>query len=240
MKITYSTISKTGKRPNNEDAFRVIEMPEENRWMGIVCDGMGGHDFGEVASETVVSKISEFWTRNRAIPDSEETVIKACKKASVAINEKTFGLNHCQMGTTMVMASIEDNKVTIAHIGDSRCYLIRPGHYDDNNVENTDTDHVLYQTNDHVSHDYEWELVTKCFFSYHPEKAEPEIVQFEIQPGDRLLLCSDGVYKCIDSKVLKARIMGAKVPDDMLKAIESGYERYGQDNYTAIMAIINE
>ena len=133
---------------------------------------------------------------------------------------------------------IEGNKVTIAHIGDSRCYLIRPGLYDYTDIENTDMDHVLYQTNDHVSHDYEWELVTKCFFSYHPEKAEPEIVQFEIQPGDRLLLCSDGVYKCIDSKVLKARIMEAKVPDDMLKAIKSGYERYGLDNYTAIMAMI--
>ena len=43
MKITYSTVSETGKRLNNEDAFRVIDMPEKNRWMGIVCDGMGGH-----------------------------------------------------------------------------------------------------------------------------------------------------------------------------------------------------
>ena len=53
MEIRYATISKTGRRHNNEDAFKVIDMPESNRFMGIVCDGMGGHSFGETASETV-------------------------------------------------------------------------------------------------------------------------------------------------------------------------------------------
>lgn len=51
MEIRYTTISKTGRRHNNEDAFNVIDMPESNRFMGIVCDGMGGHSFGETASE---------------------------------------------------------------------------------------------------------------------------------------------------------------------------------------------
>ena len=45
MKIKYATISKTGRRSNNEDCFNVLEMPEHNRFMGIVCDGMGGHSF---------------------------------------------------------------------------------------------------------------------------------------------------------------------------------------------------
>ena len=45
MKIKYATISKTGRRSNNEDCFNILEMPEHNRFMGIVCDGMGGHSF---------------------------------------------------------------------------------------------------------------------------------------------------------------------------------------------------
>ena len=49
MEIRYATISKTGRRHNNEDAYKVIDMPQNNRFMGIVCDGMGGHSFGETA-----------------------------------------------------------------------------------------------------------------------------------------------------------------------------------------------
>lgn len=51
MEIRYATISKTGRRHNNEDAYKVIDMNKNNRFMGIVCDGMGGHSFGETASE---------------------------------------------------------------------------------------------------------------------------------------------------------------------------------------------
>lgn len=79
MKIQYATISKPGRRSNNEDSFNVLEMPEHNRFMGIVCDGIGGHSFGEVASNAVFN----------------------------AINQKSYDLSHAEMGTTMVMASIE-------------------------------------------------------------------------------------------------------------------------------------
>lgn len=57
VKIQYATISETGKRKNNEDAFRMIGMSDGNRWLAVVCDGMGGHDKGEVASETVADAI---------------------------------------------------------------------------------------------------------------------------------------------------------------------------------------
>ena len=51
MKIHYATISETGKRQNNEDAFRIVNSEDGNRWLAVVCDGMGGHAMGEVASE---------------------------------------------------------------------------------------------------------------------------------------------------------------------------------------------
>lgn len=60
MKITYSTITKIGRRSINQDAFNVIDMAEKGRWMGIICDGMGGHALGDVASETVVDTISGY------------------------------------------------------------------------------------------------------------------------------------------------------------------------------------
>lgn len=236
MKISYSTISKTGRRPNNEDAFMTIGLPQNECWMGIICDGMGGHEMGEVASETIVKSITDYWVRHSNVHDDEGKVIKACKKASVDIDERSSALNHCQMGTTMVMASIEDNRVTIAHIGDSRCYLVRP---DNNGINNTNESHVLYQTKDHTCINFGREFVTKCFFSYRPEKAVPEIAQFDIQSGDHLFLCSDGVYKCIAPDILKEYILEDKSPKEILDAITNLCELDGDDNYTAIMVKID-
>lgn len=229
MKISYATISKTGRRSKNEDALRVIDMPEKGRWMGIVCDGMGGHAMGEVASSTVVKVISDYWEKFSKMYDREEKVIKACKKASVAFDQRSFEL-HAQMGTTMVMASIEGNKVTIAHIGDSRGYLLRKGYTDWKAfAETADMTHIekdiVYQTQDHVNIQYGWETVAKCFFSFRPEVAVPDIVQFEIQPGDRILLCSDGLYKCIAPNILKEHLMDDKTPDAILDAHRRVYHK---------------
>lgn len=111
MKTKYATISKTGRRSNNEDTFRVVDMPQQDRFMGIVCDGMGGHYCGEVASETVCNAITEYWEKYAATVDCTTKVGLACKKASVAIDSKSDQLGHAQIGTTMVMASIEKDNV---------------------------------------------------------------------------------------------------------------------------------
>lgn len=65
MKIHYATISETGKRRNNEDAFRIVNSEDGNRWLAVVCDGMGGHAMGEVASETVSDAIVDYWKNIR-------------------------------------------------------------------------------------------------------------------------------------------------------------------------------
>lgn len=223
MKIKYATISKTGRRHNNEDAFNVIDMSDNNRFMGIVCDGMGGHSFGETASETVCNTISDFWKKHIGTPDCDSKVKLACKKASCAIDKKAYELHHAEMGTTMVMASIEDDVATIAHIGDSRCYVQRPN------------EGLLYQTKDHVRLDFGWEIVAKCFFSYRPEVAVPDIKQIHLRVGDRILLCSDGLYKSMAPDILQARMMDAKPLEEILDVFDFLCEKQGDDNYTAIL-----
>lgn len=239
MKITYSTISKIGRRTVNQDAFKVIDMEGKGRWTGIVCDGMGGHALGDVASETVVKTIGGYWQDTTDTPDSEEKVMESVRISSEVIDERSTFFNHCEMGTTMAMASIEGNQVTIAHIGDSRCYLMRPGHYDYDDINNTDKDNVVYQTKDHVRLDFGWDVVAKCFFSFKPEVAVPDIVQFEIKPGDRIFLCSDGVYKCFDPKILKALLLEEMTPEEVINEIDMHCQKRANDNYTAIMVRID-
>lgn len=230
MNIRFTTLSERGRRPVNEDAFRVSYSPKHERWMGIVCDGMGGHAMGEMASEIVITKIADYWKQQIDEPDSADKVLKACKKASVAIDEKAFQLHHCEMGTTMAMVSIEGTTATIAHIGDSRCYLIRKG--EDGKAQ------VVYQSQDH--HKAGGVLISRCFFSYHPELAVPDVVQFEVIPNDRILICSDGLYSCVYPHILVDRMMDDKSPEDILDTFAFLCERSGDDNYTAIMVIVGD
>ena len=225
MRIRYTTFSEAGKRRANQDVYRVIEISEHNSSLMIVCDGMGGHSMGDVAAETVCNAICEYWNSNTHTKDSETKVIEACKAASDALYKRSRVVRPIEMGTTMVMASVEDNIVTIAHCGDSRCYLLRDGE-------------VVYQTQDHADPHWGSEVVTRCFFSMNPEVAVPEVTRFEILPGDRIFLCSDGVYKAMAPQILTARLQDEKPLEEVVDVIKFMCEKFSTDNYTGILAIV--
>lgn len=223
MKIRYATISKEGRRSNNEDFFVVMDQQEWGRFLGIVCDGMGGHACGEVASETVAHAVSAYWEQHAEERDSEAKVVEACQEATRAIEQKAREVGVKEMGTTMVMASIEGDIVTIAHVGDSRCYLQRPGQG------------VVCQTQDHVRLSFGYEIVARSFFSNHLEEAIADVVQFPVCSGDRILLCSDGVHKSMEAEDLEARMMEEKSLEEILHGFDLSCWKYGDDNYTAIL-----
>lgn len=226
MKTEYFTFCDTGKRKCNEDYVRVVEMPEQCRTLFVLCDGMGGHAMGEYASKTVGDIFADYWQNNPDVPDSDEKVSAACHLASNAFDKKSAELGRVEMGTTLVMASIESNKVTIAHIGDSRCYLLRKG---------KNAIHVIYQTEDHVDPKYGGERVSKCFFTNRPDVAIPDIRSFELTSGDVLFLCSDGVCKYVRPDILQARLMDERTPAQIADVIEFLCEKNSEDNYSGIV-----
>lgn len=223
MKIRYTTFSEAGRRRANQDVLRVIESPEYNRTLLVVCDGMGGHAMGDVAADTVCNAICDFWQQNPGYDDSVEKAKEACSHASDALYKRSRVVRPIDMGTTLVMASVEGDTVTIAHCGDSRCYLLRDGK-------------VVYQTEDHVGYSYGYEVVTRCFFSMAPEIAVPDVVQFEVKAGDRIFLCSDGVYKSMAPQILTERLQDEKLLEDIVDVIKFLCERDSTDNYTGILA----
>lgn len=177
MKIYYGSFSECGPRRNNEDYIAIREMPEQNRSVFVLCDGMGGHDCGEVASKLVAEHICDFWVKNPKRKDSEKKVIDACDETMIAYNNRS----RMEMGSTMAMVAIEGSKATLAHCGDSRIYVIR--------------DHkIIYQSVDHVALTPEgWPIITRAFFTGR-NNYKPDIEEMEVQVGDMILICSDGVY----------------------------------------------
>ena len=225
--VIYTTFSESGVRRDNEDYCKAVVNSNDDRYLFVVCDGMGGHAMGEVASQVVCTAICDYWNSAPIDLEAETVLREAFRSASEALDAKADVLNHVEMGTTMVLAAIIGNRLTIAHAGDSRAYFLRP-----------DVG-VVYQTQDHVNHSVWGDFIDRSFFSYQREKADVEIHQFELQTGDRIFLCTDGVPTIIVPDIIVRRSMADKSPEDVADIIQFFCEKFSKDNYSGIL-IYNE
>ena len=225
-KIRYASFSEAGVRRDNEDYCQVVADPDDDRYLFVVCDGMGGHAMGEVASQVVCSTICDYWEKASFEEGVESVLQTAFKLASDALDAKADVLHKVEMGTTLVLAAIVGNQLTIAHAGDSRAYLLQNGE-------------VAYQTQDHVDHNVWGVFISRSFFSYQREKADVEIRRFDLQVGDRIFLCTDGVCQFIAPDILTRRSMDDKSPEDVADVIQFLCEKFSKDNYTGIL-VYNE
>ena len=219
-KMKYAQFSEKGPRMNNEDCFNVVEIADK-RTLFVVCDGMGGHSCGEVASQTVCESFSAYWEEHFEQEDSKAKVLDAAKEVSKILDEKS---GYYQMGTTLVMCSIEGKRATIAHAGDSRCYVI--------DIKGN----VKYRTIDHIeSSSISLPYINRAFFTRHPEDAVPDVKTMELQPLDRILLCTDGLYNAIDDETLLHTLQCAKDVEQVAEKYQTICQEKAGDNYTAII-----
>lgn len=221
MKIYHGTFSECGPRRNNEDYIAMREMPEQGRSIFVLCDGMGGHDNGEVASKLVAEHICDYWVKNPKRQDSEKKVMDACEETMIAYSNKS----KVEMGTTMAMVAIEGNKAIIAHCGDSRVYVVRDKK-------------IIYQTTDNVALTPEgWPIITRAFFTGR-NNFHPDIKEIELQIGDMILICSDGVYGngkwSKVNEALKGEMLGAYTLSDVYQVASEN----AHDNFSAILVRI--
>ena len=225
MKITYSTFIEKGVRNENQDFIQTVIDEDKKRYAFILCDGMGGHAHGGLAARIVSTSIARDIKQNT--PADLEGICGMISRAAWTLDTMSEVYGGAKMGTTMVLAYIDGDTITVTHCGDSRCYV-----YDrDKNVK--------YVTVDHNAGDYMGAPITRCFFAGHPEKAEPEVRTFKIAPGDRILLCSDGVYPCMAPDILRDRMMDDKPMGDIMDTFKFMCEKFSEDNYSAILIKID-
>lgn len=207
MKISAKTdIGKV--RSNNQDAYATGEFAENIAW-AVVCDGMGGALAGNVASETSVKVISEKIKSGFHQGMNDNSIKNLLISAIEAANATVYSMSqknseYYGMGTTVVLAFIKDDTLYIAHVGDSRIYLIS-----ESNINQLTKDHSFVQM-----------MIEKGEISLeeakdHPKKnvitralgIEPEVridySQEELNEKDTVLLCSDGLTNYIEESWIK-------------------------------------
>lgn len=213
-KIEAASIFEIGQRtdkqgnPHQEDNIFPAhgEISPADR-LFIVCDGMGGHDAGEVASATVCEAMSRSILASE--PDAEGLFTqadfdRALDDAFSALDDKDTGAVR-KMGTTMALLKLYDGGAFIAWMGDSRVYHIRPGH-------NPESAKILYRTDDHslVSDLVKLDMISEEEALTHPQRnvitraLQPNLPRrpragmkwiVDIRPGDYFYLCSDGMLE---------------------------------------------
>ncbi len=223
-------------RSHNEDDVRT-GMTEDAAW-AVVCDGMGGANAGEVASQNGVQVISDSIIKNYNIDSSDKTVKYILQSSVHDANTVIFNLSNeyeklAGMGTTVVAGIVRDGMAYIVHAGDSRAYLIR-----ENEIRRLTRDHSVVQelvdmgtiTQDQARIHPQRNIITKCL-GVHPT-VEPEYSESPVEPGDLILFCSDGLTAYItDEEILS--LAKRLDPSAMIRMlVEEAKARGGSDNIT--------
>ena len=237
MKV-YAITDIGRMRPINEDSYYA---PLEGERFCAVADGMGGHNAGEVASAMAVQVFSERMRETKQI--STETLRDAVARANEAVyNAALENEGMSGMGTTFSALAEQDGAVFLAHVGDSRVYLVRNGA-----IFQVTTDHTLVE-----------EMVQKGMLTprearFHPRRniitralgTEPwvdiDTVQMDARPGDAFFLCSDGMTNYVEEReILRTAMSEGDWQDKLRHLVSVALENGGADNITALFAVFEE
>ncbi|MBO9598313.1 MAG: Stp1/IreP family PP2C-type Ser/Thr phosphatase, partial [Cohnella sp.] len=215
--------------------------------VAIVADGMGGHRAGDVASGLAVDSIVaslQAWKREEAATDKSELVREWIRKANDVVFE-TASLNeqYHNMGTTVVLAVIEGDIGWIGHIGDSRAYRYREGELsqltDDHTLVNELAKSGQLSPEEAATHPRR-NVLTRALGT--DRDVEADVRSFDWQPGDRLVLCSDGLSGLVEQSLLLKAIEDndADLDAQADRLIDLALDAGGDDNVTVVLVADDE
>jgi serine/threonine protein phosphatase PrpC len=252
-KIDIAQLTDTGRvREHNEDA--IGSNPDVG--LLVLADGMGGYNAGEVASGIAVQIVTDLATEAAEREDlSNIDSHSGLMRQSIILRDAVYRSNkiiyqtaqsqtHCEgMGTTIVACMFYDNRVSIAHVGDSRAYRLRSSV-----LEQITLDHSLLQ-----------ELVDRGFYSHEEAQrstnrnyvtralgvepsVEVEVHEYDVLPGDIYLLCSDGLPDMVEDDDIHLTISTFNASLDVVgqQLIDLANDHGGRDNVSVMLAQVKE
>ena len=249
MRLKTQAAGKTDRgivRRNNEDNFGF----DIRAGIFVVCDGMGGQAAGEVASRIAVDTVLEHFRSNvKSYPDartsdfveiSDQTSVlaNAIHLANRAIRQAAFADSDYEgMGCTIVAASVSPELSSIAHLGDSRIYLIRQGA-----MQQLTADHslVMEQVRRGViapedAEHYEMQnVILRALGS--EDSVEPDLAELSLEQGDTLLLCTDGVWRFVrEHRIIEVVSRIENLDDACQILLEDAMSAGSDDNVTCLL-----
>jgi protein phosphatase len=261
--LAAAAATDVGKqRDHNEDFYsidtscRIKQNPEginsEYRGLYVLCDGMGGHAAGEVASTMAIQKLQEYWDKHwQDVLPSEEEIKKAIlftNQALFEINQTKAAAGNGRMGTTLVMVMIQNNQIAIAHVGDSRCYILE----NSSRPVQITLDHEVGQRE--ILRGVEPEVAYGRADSYQLTQAigprdessiDPEVQFFSLREDTLILIASDGLtdrdlIELHGEELLRPMVVKEiSLSVGVKQLIEFGNNYNGHDNITAIAVLVN-
>ncbi len=234
MMLAYGATHPGRRRENNEDAFLLAP----HLHVAILADGMGGHSCGEVGSAITIEAIAGYLTVPEAGLEPAELAREAIRAANRQVLDAAKLRTECKgMGSTVVMAMWHATALTIANVGDSRAYLYRDAQlrqlsYDQNFANELRTS--LGFSEERVRNIPNRNVLTMAVgtFDHVLVRTHSET----LVPGDRILLCSDGLYGPVDESAMLAILAANPAPEPAVQAlIEHANLNGGPDNVTAIL-----
>lgn len=254
LRVGYAT-HRGMVREVNEDSYLVLTQPAIAAGLGallVVADGMGGHQAGDMASGEVIRNLNTLFSSSLYQeqigynPQREDYYVVVLKEVLEQINERLYNLATSRselqgMGTTGSVALLVNHRLYLGHVGDSRIYLLRGGQFQQ-------------LTHDHswVAEQVEMGLMTPEQAAAHPKRnlltrclgnspvLRVERTTLEVQPGDILLLCSDGLHGIVRDDEIARVLMAAGPQPACDYLIDMANRRGGPDNITVVIAQVVE
>ena len=222
----------------------------------VICDGMGGNNAGEIAGALAVRTIHAYLAEaardadlplfsscNAAMSTQANRLASAIRAANHAIHRESWSRpDYAGMGTTVVAALVHEDVLAIAHVGDSRLYLVRNG-----TIQSLTTDHswvaeqVLkgFITEEEAERSPSRNIVTRALGV--ESGVDVELAEVSVKSGDRLLLCSDGLTRAVHSKDILHILSGSEDLATMSdRLIAMANEAGGDDNTTVVIVALED
>lgn len=234
---TFSLTDVGRQRKLNQDYVFTSEMPVGNLPnLFIVADGMGGHRAGDFASkyavETVINEVAVAEEK-----DPVELLRSAMSRANERVHQKaSLEEKYYGMGTTMVACVIEDDKLLVANVGDSRLYVMNK------EIEQITRDHSL------VEEMVQMGGIDRASARLHPDKnlitraigvqetIEIDFFQVELKEGDIILMCSDGLTNMLEDEDIRMILAGQRdIVEKAEELVKAANENGGMDNIAVIL-----